>query len=425
MLTYISLGSNIGNRLENLQKAAHLVENRCLSNVRHSIIIETDAIVPDNSPKEWNKPFLNMIIAGETDLSPIELLQELKNIETEMGREIEHAKWAPRIIDLDILIYGSLTLNTKDITIPHKELNNRDFLLHLLSLIRVNMEDQITNHGKYTSFSKSYVLKPKLVGILNATTDSFSDGGKFYNIDNAIKQIIKLAEDGASVIEIGAQSTRPGAVMQKAEDECEKLVEILDAIAPLIQDKKLSISIDTFHPSIALKLIKKYKIEIINDVMGKFDDHSLQTIAENETKFCIMHSLTIPSDKNIALPNDKSPINHLKEWADMSIKRLIKNGFSRENIILDPGIGFGKTAHQDISIIQNIALLREFNCPIMLGHSRKSYIKSFSAENEAEKRDIETIAVSLAVQDKIDFLRIHNVADHMKALVANHIIKIN
>jgi 2-amino-4-hydroxy-6-hydroxymethyldihydropteridine diphosphokinase/dihydropteroate synthase len=421
-MVYISLGSNLGNRLNNLWCAVTLLKQRCLKNVQHSIVLETKAILPKQAPYDWDRPFLNMIIAGETNFSPIELLYVLKNIEKEMGRPQNREKWAPRIIDLDILQYNDLIIQQADLVIPHPGLRDRDFLKHLLALMNVKpwvLEQSIDN-----SFIKSYILEPRLVGIVNVTKDSFSDGGEFYKVNSAVNHVIKLAEEGASIIEIGAQSTRPGAIIQPVEAEHAKLDEVLSKLASDFPNNKLNISIDTFHPSIAVKLIKKYNIHLVNDVTGKFDDHSLRTIADNGCKFCIMHSMSIPPNKNRVVPSYREPLNYLIEWGKPAVERLSTLGFIHDDIIIDPGIGFGKTAYQNINILRNIKRLKVLGCKIMLGHSRKSYINAFSEEANAHSRDLETIGISLAIKNNVDFLRIHNVKDHMRALVSYYTCKI-
>lgn len=417
-MIYISIGSNLGDRINNLRYAEDLLTKRYLQNTRSSIVLETSALLPKKFSTSWNKPFLNMIIAGETNLSPKELLEALKNIEVEMGRPTTREKWAPRIIDLDILLWENLKTNTSTLTIPHPELNNRHFLQHLLSLMEV--EPWKTKHAFTAPFANSFTLHPSLVGVVNVTDDSFSDGGKFNDPSKAVDRIYQLAKDGASIIEIGAQSTRPGAILQTTEEEYKKLKSVLDKITSLTSRKTIRISIDTFHSSIALKLLEDYKISWINDVKGDFDDKSLQLLANAGCKFCFTHSLGVPPRPDKIMPLNQSPINLIKEWGKRSIDRLLKLGFSLNSIILDPGIGFGKSLYQNIEILRHIEELKEVGVPIMSGHSRKSYIKGFSLES-ADKRDIETIAISLFLKDKVDFLRIHNVKDHMRALVAHEV----
>ena len=419
-MIYISLGSNLGNRINNLWLAVNLLTKRCLRDVSCSIVLETEAILPEGVPVTWNKPFLNMIISGKTNLSPKELLQALKVIEGDVGRTHIYEKWAPRIIDLDILLYGGLQIDEPNLTIPHPELNNRNFLQHLLSLMGIDpwrSKKPIIN-----SFEKSFSLYPRIVGVVNVTKDSFSDGGKFHQPDKAIEQVHKLADEGASIIEIGVQSTRPGAVIQTPEQECAKLRLILDGVSKLMSEDIIHVSIDTFWPSLAIKLLEKYKISWINDVKGEFDDYTLSAIANAGCKFCFMHSIGIPPNQDKIIPSNQRSINVIIEWGKYFIERLLKLGFSLESIILDPGIGFGKSAYQNIELLRCAAELKQLGALVMIGHSRKSYIQAFSSEVTANERDIETIALSLALKDKVDFLRVHNVKDHMRAFVAHDIV---
>ncbi len=409
-MIYISIGSNLGNRINNLNMAVNLLTQSCLRNSKSSIILETEAILPDNTPPSWNKPFLNMIVAGETDLSPDALLITMKSIESDMGRLAIYEKWAPRIIDLDILLWDELEINTPQLTIPHPELSTRPFLQHLLALMEVQpwTKMPLTN-----SFSKSFVLNPAIVGVVNVTNDSFSDGGQFNNPDKAIEQIQELASDGASIIEIGAQSTRPGAVIHTPEEEYNKLKPVLDGITTLINKGMLKVSIDSFWSSTVKRLLENYQISWINDVKGDFDNRTLKSIAEKGCKLCFMHSLSIPPNQELILSLEHRPISLIKEWGKQSIERLLNIGFSQENIILDPGIGFGKSSYQNIEILRYVQELRSLDVQIMVGHSRKSYIQAFSTV-DAKNRDIETIATSLALKDKVDFLRVHNVRNHMR-----------
>jgi 2-amino-4-hydroxy-6-hydroxymethyldihydropteridine diphosphokinase/dihydropteroate synthase len=215
---YISIGSNLGHRLNYLYQAVSLLKKHIL-NVQYSIILETKCILPDAAPLEWDKLFLNMIIAGDSYLSPELLLSEIKQIEFKLGRPEIYEKWAPRVIDLDILLWNDYILNKPYLKIPHPELANRPFLLHLLSTMGINREDQVIKN----CFHRSYALFPRLVGIVNVTSNSFSDGGLYNTTNKAISRAIKLSEEGASIIEIGAQSTRPGAIIQSDEQEYIKL----------------------------------------------------------------------------------------------------------------------------------------------------------------------------------------------------------
>jgi 2-amino-4-hydroxy-6-hydroxymethyldihydropteridine diphosphokinase/dihydropteroate synthase len=414
-MIYLSLGSNLGHRLYHLQCAVELLKKRCLKNFHYSIILETAAILNKNAPSDWNKPFLNMIVSGETDLSPLALLEVLKNIETELGRPAAHEKWAPRIIDIDILLWDGIKMDAPGLVIPHPELKSRDFLHHLLYLMDA---DTGIKQDKPAAFIRSYVLHPLFVGVVNVTSDSFSDGGRFDAPDKAIAQIYTLASEGASVIEIGAQSTRPGAYIQTPEKEYQQLKPVLEGITSDMTKENIHISIDSFWPEVVRKILEEYKIGWINDVKGDFDDQTLQLIARHGSKFCAMHSLSIPPRRDKVLPSDQNPIDIIKTWGEQSIEKLMKLGFTADNIILDPGIGFGKSYAQNRKILQSVREFKKLGVQIMIGHSRKSFMQFFSSEKAAE-RDIETIAISFALKENIDFLRVHNIKDHIRFFAAH------
>ena len=167
-----------------------------------------------------------------------------------------------------------------------------------------------------------------------------------------------------------------------------------------------------------MKILEKYNIFAINDVSGALDDVTLRYIADYGCKIIVMHSITIPPNKNDLITFDKSPIDTIYNWAKGMIDKLIACGFSLNQIVIDPGIGFGKSCYQNLSLLKNMGLLKKLPCQILVGHSRKSYINSFSSADIAE-RDLETIAISQKLHNaRIDYLRVHNVADHQRFFVA-------
>jgi len=426
-MIYISIGSNIGNRFSHLQRAAQLLKERYFKDLKSSIILETKAILPNGAPPEWDKPFLNMIVYGSCSSSPEELLKGLKQIECDIGRLQVYEKWAPRVIDLDILLWDDLTLDTLYLRIPHPELINRPFLLHLMAMLNPMDNTPIINKTFGTvaydipniqdCFLKSFTLSPELVGIVNITLDSFSDGGLYYDADQATKQALQLVSDGASIVDLGAQSTRPGSLMQIPEEEYAHLKPVLDNLSDYMKAGDIKVSIDSFWPDVILNVLKHYKITWVNDQKEALDNNTLKAIASNGCSIVIMHSLSIPPHRDNIIPGDTDPIDIINNWAEKSISRLLTLGFDQSSIIIDPGIGFGKSLYQNIWLLRNIEALRSFGCKVLVGHSRKSFISSFSTE-PVFNRDLETIALSSALHNKVDFLRVHNVRDHMRFFVA-------
>jgi 2-amino-4-hydroxy-6-hydroxymethyldihydropteridine diphosphokinase/dihydropteroate synthase len=291
-MIYISLGSNLGNRLSNLQAAIYHINQSGFKICKQSIIIETAALLPENAPDSWNLSYLNMMIAGETILEPETLLVKLQQIELQLGRPKNHAKWSPRIIDLDIVLWDDASIYTPNLTIPHPELIRRNFWQYLLN----NLKHPHYRHCNPLDIISSKIIAPKLMGIVNVTQDSFSDGGLYFSSDAAYQHALKLHSEGASGLDIGAQSTRPGAVMLSGKEEIAALEPILTKIIsdPNMQNVKLSI--DTFRPEVALTLAKKYPLTWINDVSGKLDNETLKTLQKLGCGLCIMHSLSVPAD---------------------------------------------------------------------------------------------------------------------------------
>ncbi|WP_250295001.1 dihydropteroate synthase [Wolbachia endosymbiont of Oedothorax gibbosus] len=420
-MIYISIGSNIGNRLSHLQKAAQLLKERYFKDLKSSIILETKAILPNGAPPEWDRPFFNMIVYGSCSSSPEELLKGLKQIECDIGRLQVYEKWAPRVIDLDILLWDDLTLDTPYLRIPHPELINRPFLLHLMAMLSpmavVNKTFGTINPNIKDCFLRSFTLSPELVGIVNITPDSFSDGGLYYDADQATKQALRLLSDGASIVELGAQSTRPGSSIQTPKAEYARLKPVLDDLNQYMKVGDIKVSIDSFWPDVILNVLEHYNIAWVNDQKGDLDDNTLKAIASSGCSIVIMHSLSIPPHSDNIIPSDIDPIDTINNWAERNINRLLALGFDQSSIIIDPGICFGKSLYQNIWLLRNIEALQSFGCKVLVGHSRKSFISSFSTEL-AFNRDLETIALSSALHNKVDFLRVHNVRDHMRFFVA-------
>lgn len=252
----------------------------------------------------------------------------------------------------------------------------------------------------------------KLVGILNITPDSFSDGGEFFSPNEAISRAKKMVEEGASIIDIGAESTRPGAKLLSHEEEWERLHQIIHLIRKELPD--ITLSLDTRHVETLEKSLE-YGINWINDVSG-FSDYKMLPLLQSHKnlKLVLMHSMSVPADPQITINSD--PVREVLEWAQKKMEWLQKNYIDRERIIFDPGIGFGKTKGQSLELIKNMSQFNKLKTKIMVGHSRKSFLTLFT-NKPAEDRDIETIAVTAYLTLlNIDFLRVHDVAKNMQVV---------
>lgn len=247
----------------------------------------------------------------------------------------------------------------------------------------------------------------KLVGILNLTTNSFSDGGMYNDFEKAKEHLLELISDGADIIDIGAESTKPYSSPVSPKEQLEKLLPIID-----FARHKTTISIDTRSAIVAEECINA-GANIINDVSGfDYDEKMVDVIAKHNIPIIIQHSQGTPETMQ------NSPhYNNLIEDIFLNLKKKIDFAHSKniKNIIIDPGIGFGKTKEDNFEIIKRIEEFQSLNCPIMLGISRKSLLDMPNADNLA--KDIYTTAINaLAIERNVDYIRVHNIKMHRKLI---------
>ena len=269
------------------------------------------------------------------------------------------------------------------------------------------------------------MMFPKLMGILNVTPDSFSDGGDNNGDAGAAAMLARvqaLLNDGADIIDIGAESTRPGATVLSAEEEWQRLEGILPEAISRIHAAGKQVSVDTRHPETAARAIG-LGVDTINDVSGCTNPQMLAVLADSSCDIIFMHSLTIPADKSITLPEDVDVIEALKAFAAERAAECEALGIKKERLIFDPGIGFGKTAKQSIDILKrapDLNRLGELGLKLLIGHSRKSFLAEFT-DCPATERDSLTLAVSqYLLQHSVDIIRVHNVALHHELFQLTH-----
>ena len=247
----------------------------------------------------------------------------------------------------------------------------------------------------------------KLVGILNLTINSFSDGGMYNDFEKAKEHLLELISDGADIIDIGAESTKPYSSPVSPKEQLEKLLPIID-----FAKNQTTISIDTRSAIVAEECINA-GANIINDVSGfDYDEKMVDVIAKHNIPIIIQHSQGTPETMQ------NSPhYNNLIEDIFLNLKKKIDFAHSKniKNIIIDPGIGFGKTKEDNFEIIKRIEEFQSLNCPIMLGISRKSLLDMPNADNLA--KDIYTTAINaLAIERNVDYIRVHNIKMHRKLI---------
>ena len=245
---------------------------------------------------------------------------------------------------------------------------------------------------------------PNIMGVLNITPDSFSDGGKFNKTHLAKKQLNYLFKCGSDLVDIGGESTRPGSKSVSAKVEWIRIKDILKKI-----DKKKIISLDTRKSEIMEKGIK-LGIKLINDVSGlSYDDNSVNILKKYNIPFVLQHSLGNP-EKMQNNPKYKNVLLDIYDFFEEKIKYLRRIGINHNNIILDPGIGFGKNLKHNIMIIKNISIYHSLGLPILLGTSRKRFIKELSLNNDSSTRLGGTISsVIFGMMQGVHMFRVHDV----------------
>lgn len=252
----------------------------------------------------------------------------------------------------------------------------------------------------------------KIMGILNLTHNSFSDGGEYENFEQAATHLIKLVEDGADIVDIGAESTKAFAEAVSVDEQLSKLLPILDFARE--NNIEVPISIDTRSSEVARRCLEA-GATAINDVSGlDYDAEMVSVIADFDCPVVIQHSKGIPETMQIN-PMYGNLMDEIFLDLNRRIEFALSNGVKKENIIIDPGIGFGKTREHNFEIINRIEELKVFDCPILLGLSRKSLLNMPDADNYT--KDIFTVALNtLAVEKKVDIIRVHNVKLHRQLL---------
>ncbi len=269
-------------------------------------------------------------------------------------------------------------------------------------------------------------MTTKIVAILNLTPDSFSDGGKFNQPNFALMHLQKILQEGADVIDVGAESTRPNATAISSEEEWLRLEKILPQIVAMVKkfnrdnSKQVEISIDTYHTLTARRACE-LGVQIINDVSGLIDDEMIALIAEKKVQTVFMHSLSVPANPEIIINKALNVTQEILRWAFAKIAQLEKKGIEKSQLIFDPGIGFSKDGEQSLRIIKNIATFKSLGLPIYVGHSKKSFLDELKVDgllNTRESRAEKTLIISKYLAEKgVDFIRVHDVAENKKAII--------
>ncbi|KAK4047923.1 trifunctional dihydropteroate synthetase [Microbotryomycetes sp. JL201] len=444
----IGVGTNMGNRVENISKALRLLESNETVKVKDtSFLYESDAMYHTEQDR-----FLNGAVRIETTLEPEQLLHALKTVEQQSGRE-KTFRNGPRVIDLDLLYFDQVKMDTRKgnreddmwLEVPHPRIAEREFVLRPLVDLAPDFKhpklgktsrELLHALGKQAPSTVHQVLplsgsltahipvsSTLVMSIINTTPDSFSDGGDHFDPNVAVAVASKHLESGAHILDVGGMSTRPGAADVSPEEESSRVVPVIQQIRSNHPD--CLISIDTFRAKVALDAVRA-GANIINDVCaGQGDSEMLKTMAELDVPVILMHSRGTPKTmSNLTEYKDDDVVAGVRHELAESVRKALDAGVKRWNIVLDPGVGFAKTGRQNLQLLANLAsavgktpqssdeddgrLLSKF--PVLVGLSRKKFLGAVTGKQDAKERVFATAAaVTSSIIGGADIIRIHDV----------------
>jgi dihydropteroate synthase len=249
-----------------------------------------------------------------------------------------------------------------------------------------------------------------IMGVLNVTPDSFSDGGEFNTIDNAINQAIDMANAGVDIIDIGGESTRPGSAAVSASDEYDRVIPVIQALRQRSAFDQIPIAIDTTKAAVAKAAIAA-GADIINDISAAtFDPQMLPTMAALKVPIILMHIRGNPNTMQ-QQTDYQDVVAEIIDWLNDRITAAVAAGIDRHCISIDPGIGFAKTVEQNLELLRHLSQFSILNSPLLIGVSRKSFIGHILTQPEAKQRVWGTAAAcTAAIAQGADILRVHDVA---------------
>lgn len=263
-------------------------------------------------------------------------------------------------------------------------------------------------------FSKLKQQAPQIMGVLNVTPDSFSDGGEFIKPADAIERALSLKAQGAAIVDIGGESTRPGALEVSTQQQIDRVIPVIEGVRK--RDSKLIMSVDTTDVEVA-KTALEAGANWINDISaGEASDAMLSLAADKNVPIVLMHRLD-KSDRMQNNPQYDNVVLQVNEYLQQRAQLAIKTGVRSENIILDPGIGFGKTLQHNLHLLSGLESLVALGFDVLLGASRKRFIGEITGEDEPQKRVAGTCATTaLGVQVGVKYFRVHDVIDNKQAM---------
>lgn len=252
---------------------------------------------------------------------------------------------------------------------------------------------------------------PQIMGVLNVTPDSFSDGGQYISKSEAIRQANLMTSQGATIIDIGGESTRPGASPVSLDEELNRVLPVIEAIR---STSDILISIDTSKAEV-MKQAVDAGASIVNDVYGLRQPGALEAVAALQVPICLMHMQLEPETMQLS-PQYNNVIDDVKSFFEERINACEKVGISRSKIILDPGFGFGKKLEHNLELLANLSEFKSLGCPILVGLSRKSMFGDLLGKPVSERTSASVVAAIIAITNGASVVRVHDVEETSEAL---------
>lgn len=399
-IVFIAFGSSLGDRIAYIENAITLLqEQHIVSSIFRSSYYRS---TPIDAPGDF---YINSVIRCITTLTPYELLAAIHTVEESCGRK-RYAHHNMRTIDIDILLYDRETLETSDLILPHPRMQDRWFVMLPLREIEKNIERYFTKTilpdqeylaqgiEKLSGREIQWKWKYATMGILNITPDSFYDGWNSLQLDTALEKIWVMLQEGADIIDIGWQSTRPGHTPISPQEELSRIRQILPEFRKKFPHTPMSI--DTFYRETAEFAIE-YWVDIINDISAKlmYNTEFMERCIQSKCTYVLMST--------------DHDITSMQWFFETSIVYL--RSIWMQKVILDPWFGFWKTQSENYTILSNLLLLHDFCCPIMAWISRKSMIYKTLWIHAAQALNGTTALHMLSLLQGAQILRVHDVRE--------------
>ncbi|BDA42651.1 Folic acid synthesis protein fol1 [Coccomyxa sp. Obi] len=441
----VAIGANLGDRVSNIREALKLLPAHGIEVVRHSRLYESAPAYVTDQPR-----FLNAAVAVKTSLQPRQLLRALKQIEADLGREAGGLRWGPRPLDLDIIFYDNITSEEEGLEIPHPRWHERSFVQAPVADLYAASElgstsaagrmaehleqlhtrwAQVGGERSLGSSDLGCVLplpgmgmwpwqgQSQIMGILNVTPDSFSDGGQLPSVEAAVSAAQEMVACGADMLDIGGQSTRPGAERLPPEVELQRVLPVIRALSEDDALQGVPLSIDTFYAEVAREAVAA-GAHIVNDISGgSLDPVMHQEVARLGVPYVLMHMRGDPGTMSSREHTTYADVcMDVGDALQASAEAATSAGIEPWRLILDPGIGFAKTAEGNCQLIGGLDRVRAqlkgpfHNAPLLVGPSRKGFLGKITGHKEAKDRDkASAAAAALCVSHGANIVRVHNV----------------